>query len=398
MNVKRWYRRHKTTPSTTTASITTKKKTTSNSSTNKWRSYLDKNSYKVYYYNIDTKQVTWHKPEELRGENDDEYSADDTASTTSIATVEEEDGISSSKVKGDDIATTTSSSKMDTNSTLYSTEKLREHVSSSMLAMQQLVQSSTETIAETSKVVLSNIQQHAPSPPVLCASDELETVSDKKREGMNLLGADNDDDASFVSPKENTSNGVDNNVDDSGCIVLPFIFSCKLDDETANEIVKSKAADEIVPTSNNNTFESALHYDIQSSIIQKTIYNDIDQTESLLLSLSGDYRDTMDEYSYHAVVSKMNMLRREQQQKKYMQDSSIQNGKTVDSLLELVHTDDTISFDSSLDETDVSDEIGEEGGEGEDEGLLNALQVFAKYLQHGLVTEGSDRYPYSSTV
>jgi len=211
---------------------------------------------------------------------------------------------------------------------------------------------------------------------------------------MHLLGAD-DDNASFVAPKNNTSNGVDNNVvDDSACIVLPSIFTCKLDDETANEIVKSKAADEIVPTSNKNTLESALHYDIQSSIIQKTIYNDIDKTESLLQSLSGDYRDTMDEYSYHAVVSRMNMLRREKNQ---MQDSSIQNGKTLDSLLELVHTDDTISYDSSLDETDVSDEI-EEIEEGEDEGLLNAVQVFAKYLQHGLVTEGSDRYPYSSTV
>ena len=402
MNVKRsWYWRRKA-PSTKTAKTTTKKKntTTSINNTNKWRSYLDKNSYKVYYYNIDTKQVTWHKPEELRGESDDEYSADDTASTTSIATVEEEDGISSSKVKGDDIATTTSNSKIDTNSTPYSAEKVREHMISSMIAMQHLMQQSTETITESSKVVISNIQKHVPSPPTLCAFDELDVDSDKKREmtTMALLGVE--DDASFVSPTENTSNDVDNNVvDDSACVVLPSIFTCKLDDETAKDIVMSKPADEIIPSNNNTleTLESALHYDIQSSIIQKSLYNDIDKTESLLQSLSSDYRDTMDEYSYHAVVSKMNMIRREQ--KEQIQDSSIQNGKTLDFLLELVHTDDTISLscDSSLDETDVSNEI-EEVEEGEDDGLLNAVQVFAKYLQHGLVTEGSERYPYSSTV
>ena len=162
----------------------------------------------------------------------------------------------------------------------------------------------------------------------------------------------------------------------------------------------SKAADEIVP-SNNNTLESALHYDIQSSIVQKTLYNDIDQTKSLLQSLSSDYRDTLDEYAYHSIVSKMNMLRqKEKEQKEQIQDS-LQNGKTLDSLLELVHTDDTMSLscDSSLDETDVSDEIEEEEEEeGEEEGLLNAVNVLAKYLQHGLVTEGSDRHPYSSTV
>ena len=46
----------------------------------------------------------------------------------------------------------------------------------------------------------------------------------------------------------------------------------------------------------------------------------------------------------------MNILRK-QQQKEQIQDSSIQNGKTLDSLLELVHTDDTMSLscDSSLD-------------------------------------------------
>jgi len=330
----------------------------------------------------------------LGGDSDDDYSADGTASTTSIVTAEDEDGIVSSEVKGDDKVK--AGSDVCTNSATYSAEKkVREHMISSIIALQQLVQNSTEMITEGSKVVLSNVQQNVPSPPtLLCASDELDTGSDKKREmtTMALLGVD--DDASFVSPTENTSNDVDNNVvDDSGCIFLPSIFTCKLDDETANQIVMSKLADEIVP-SNKNTLESALHYDIQSSIIQKTIYNDIDKTESLLQSLSGDYRDTMDEYSYHAVVSRMNMLRREKDQ---MQDSSIQNGKTLDSLLELVHTDDTISYDSSLDETDVSDEI-EEIEEGEDEGLLNAVQVFAKYLQHGLVTEGSDRYPYSSTV
>ena len=359
---------------------------------------MDKNSYKVYYYNVDTKVVQWHKPHEL--EDSDDYSAD-TTSTSSIATVEEEDGAISSKVKGDDNATT-SSKAGDANGSSYSAEKMGEHMISSMIAMQQYVQNSTEKIIENSKVVLSNIQQHVPSPPTsLCVSDELDTGSDKKKEEMtmHLLGddRDHDDNASLVSPTvsptENTSNDVDNNVvDDSACIVLPSVFSCKLDDETAKEIVMS------VPNKNSNTLESALHYDIQSSIIQKTIYNDIDKTESLLQSLSGGYRDTMDEYSYHAVVSKMNMLRLKEKEQKYMHDS-IQNGKTLDSLLELVHTDDTISLscDSSLDETTVSYEI-EEVEEGEDEGLLNAVQVFAKYLQHGLVIEGSDRYPYSSTV
>ena len=396
MNVKRfWYHHRRKAPSTTAANATTKKKIATNSNTNKWRSYLDKNSYKVYYYNIDTKVVQWEKPNELEGGKDD-YSAASTASTTSIATVEDEDGIPS--VTEDNMIIIKSSSKADTNSTTYSAEKIREHMISSMIALQKLVHNSTETITKSSKVILSNIQQNVPSPPtstLLCASDELDTDSDRKREEMTvyLLG----DDASLVSPTENTSNDVDNTVvDDSGCNVLPSIFTCKLDDETANQIVLSKAADEIVPKSNNITLESALHYDIKHAIIQKTIYNDIDQTKSLLQSLSSDYRDTMDEYSYHAVVSKMNMLR-EQQQKEQIQDSSIQNGKTLDSLLELVHTDDTISCDSSLDESDVSDEI-EEVEEGEDEGLLNAVQVFAKYLQHGLVTEGSDRYPYSSTV
>lgn len=391
MNVKRfWYHHRRKAPSTTAANATTKKKIATNSNTNKWRSYLDKNSYKVYYYNIDTKVVQWEKPNELEGGSDD-YSAASTASTTSIATVEDEDGIPS--VTEDNMIIIKSSSKADTNSTTYSAEKIREHMISSMIALQKLVHNSTETITKSSKVILSNIQQNVPSPPtstLLCASDELDTDSDRKREEMtmNLLG----DDASFVEPEKNTSNDVDTVVDDSGCNVLPSIFTCKLDDETAKNIVMSKAAEEIIP-SNNKTLESALHYDIQSSIIQKTIYNDIDQTESLLQSLSGDYRDTMDEYSYHAVASRMNMLRREKDQ---IQDSSIQNGKTLDSLLELVHTDDTISIDSSLDETDVSDEI-EEVEEGEDEGLLNAVQVFAKYLQHGLVTEGLDRYPYSST-
>lgn len=297
---------------------------------------------------------------------------------------EEEGTISSSKVKIDD-KEATESFKVDSNNTSYSAEKLREHMISSLANLQHLMQNSTEKITESSKVVLSNIQQYVPSTPTLCVSDELDTDSDKKKEEMttmNLLGADNDDDASFVAPRENTSNDVDNTVvDDSGCIILPSIFTCKLDDETAK-------------------LELALHYDIQSSIIQKTIYNDIDQTKSLVQSsLSSDYRDTMDEYSYHAVVSKMNMLRREKQQKEQIQDSSIQNGKTLDSLLELVHTDDTMSLscDSSLDETDVSDEI-EELEEGEDEGLLNAVNVLAKYLQHGLVTEGSDRHPYSSTI
>jgi len=397
--VKRLYQRRRKAPSTTTAANATikkkKKNTASNNNTNKWRSYLDKNSYKVYYYNIDTKVVQWHKPEELRGEHDDEYSADGTASTSSIATTEDTDGTPSSN-EDDMIIIIKASSDIDAN-TSYSAEKMGEHMISSMIAMQQLVQNSTEKITESSKIVLSNIQQRVHSPPTLCASDGLDTGSDKKREEMtmHLLGADNDG-ASFVEPEKNTSNDIDNNVVDSGCIVLPSIFTCKLDDETANEIVMSKLADEIVP-SNNNTLESASHYDIQSSIIQKSLYNDIDQTKSLLQSLSSDYRDTMDEYSYHAVVSKMNMIRREQERKEQIQDNSIQNGKTLDSLLELVHTDDTISIDSSVDETTVSGEIGEEE-EGEDEGLLNAVQVFAKYLQHGLVTEGSDRYTYSSTV
>ena len=141
-----------------------------------------------------------------------------------------------------------------------------------------------------------------------------------------------------------------NRINDSACIVLPSIFLCKLDDETAKDIVRSKAADEIVPSNNNPLKSAALHYDTESSIIQKTIYNDIDQTKSLLQSLSSDYRDTTDEYAYHAIVSKMNILRK-QQQKEQIQDSSIQNGKTLDSLLELVHTDDTMSLscDSSLD-------------------------------------------------
>jgi len=143
MDLKQWYRRRKDLSTTTVEKTTRKKKTTSNSNdnTNKWRSYLDKNSYRVYYYNIDTKVVQWDKPLELGGDSDDDYSADDTASTTSIVTVEEDSTISS-KVKGDD--NVTSSSKVDTNSATHSAEKMREHMISSLANLQQLIHNSTE--------------------------------------------------------------------------------------------------------------------------------------------------------------------------------------------------------------------------------------------------------------
>ena len=209
-----------------------------------WKTYIDKQSCKAYYYNVETKEVTWDKPPEF--DSDDKSTAEDAPIKTVRFAVDEVD---------DKVAAAAKKKKKrqhQQHDSTFVSDTVATVVDSSL----QLFYSSTKDVAKnvrrSSMEIMTSL---GPSMTVCNGIDDTCTNIDdnnkKKEDEMTTMDLFTDNTSFESSPvqevlqKQNVaSTSSFNNKENNGCSGMPSIFTCS--EESMTDEMRSRFLLEVV--------------------------------------------------------------------------------------------------------------------------------------------------------
>ena len=217
-----------------------------------WKTYIDKQSCKAYYYNVETKEVTWDKPPEF---NSDDKSTADTDTTYNSVTTEDAP-IKTVRFAVDDVDDKAAAvKKKKRQHQQQDTTLISDTVATVVDSSLQLFYSSTKDVAKNvRRSSMEILTTFGPTITVCNGIDDTCTNIDdnntKKDEmtTMDLLA----DSTSFesspvqeVPQKQNVaSTSSFDNKDNNGCSGMPSIFTCS--EESMTDEMRSRFLLEVV--------------------------------------------------------------------------------------------------------------------------------------------------------
>ena len=211
-----------------------------------WKTYIDKQSCKAYYYNVETKEVTWDKPPEFN--SDDKSTADTETTYNSVNT--EDAPIKTVRFAVDEVDDKAAVKKKKRQYQQRDTTFVSDTVATVVDSSLQLFYSSTKDVAKNVRRSSMEIMtSFGPSISVCNGIDDTCTNIDdnNKKEDemttMDLLA----DSTSFesgiqeVPQKQNVASTISfDHKDNNGCNGMPSIFTCSeesMTDEMRNRFL-----------------------------------------------------------------------------------------------------------------------------------------------------------------